>query len=409
MSGFTVAYLARLEIWGLAAALIQGFVLWGSWRVWSRVTADASASLRHRLACAHFAALILLPFATVAVVHWTASSAEPQRETAAAAAALLEAACRKVLWLAAPASALWLAGAAVMALRLASEARRLGSVRSAWAPAALNSSVRRLALGWIDATALQVRSADVGAPQVSGLWRRVLLVPRDLEARLPSKEGDAVLLHELAHVRRGDFAWNLVQRLMLAGLWFHPAAWALYRVIAREREACCDALAVRHGACARSLARGLVRLAETQAGAGLAMGIAREGDLADRVRRLLGPRSAAGPAPPRLWAAAGAAPLLCLALLGAGRLDLADPTMPGLYLASAFGPTIWIQARDPAGAFALQIRQGRVLAASVQRRRLPRSGIVQDGDRVLLVGDRREPIVALNVSPQGRVRWEPRS
>jgi BlaR1 peptidase M56 len=236
----------------------------------------------------------------------------------------------------------------------------------------------------------------------------VLLAPRGLSADLPRAERDAVLLHELAHVRRSDFAWNLVQRLVLAVLWFHPAAWAIYARLAREREASCDALAVRHGAAPSDLARALVRLAAGRTSPRLAMGLSSPGELTARVERLLGVERPTAPANGRR-ALAAAASAACLLALGAGRLGVADPVMGELYTASAFGPTISIAAQDPAGAFALRVRQGRVVAASIDARPLPADGIRQDGAHVILVGHRREPLLALTVTPQGRISWQPRT
>lgn len=405
MTWFTFAYLVRLEMWGLAVALVQGVLILASWLAWDRATVRGSASFRHRLACLHFAALAVLPALTVAILH----------------AALLDqgaAASRGVPGLELPpmlfdhdgairlslaVGALWLTGALWIVLRLSSEAARLARLPTDPAPAALVRTVRRLGAGWAVA---DVRLADVPVPQVFGLLRPVLLVPREL--RLPAAERDAVLLHELAHVRRGDFGWNLVQRLILAALWFHPAAWVLYGRLSREREACCDALAVRRGASPTGLARALVRLAETNDRSGFAMALSGRSALAGRVHRLLGLNIAAKP-PAGSRAGAMALSALCFVALGAGRMGLADPAVRGLYIASAFGPTLSINARDAAGAFAVRIREGRVIGASVEQQPLPPAAIVQEGERVTLMGDQRQPIVSLTVTPQGRIRWQGRT
>ena len=399
MNAFTLGYLTRLELWGLAAVAIQGGLILLSWRVWDRATVKATAALRHRLACAHFAALGTAPALTVAVLHWTVTGMDAATSRGSPGADLPS---PGVGWVVALLLAiLWLGGAAAMILRLALEARRVASLGREPAPAELVEAVRRLAGGW---TAPDVRLADVPAPQIVGLRRPVLLAPYAL--RLPTAQRDAVLLHELAHVRRGDFGWNLLQRLLLALLWFHPAAWALYGALSREREVCCDALAVRHGASAAELARALVRLAEDQVRPGLAMAISRPGDLATRVNRLF---AAPASLPSRRLGPAVALSAFCLLAMGAGRLGLADPTLGALYDASVFGPTISIMAHDASGAFALRIRHGRVIAASVGTRRLSQGRILQDGDHVTLLGDGRQPIVALTVTPQGRIRWKARS
>ena len=404
MSAFTVAYLGRLELWGLAASLVQGALVLASWRAWDRTLANASAVARYRLACLHFAALVVLPLAAVAIVHWSVTGIGDAGIPAAESGTGLAAVAHDVpLTL----TIVWLIGAGAMTLRLLGDGWHLARLRRSPAPHTLVGTVRRLAR---DGFVPGVRLADIATPQIVGVWRPALLLPRDLVHTLSRDERDAVLLHELAHVQRGDFGWNLLQRSMLALLWFHPAAWILYGALSREREACCDAWALRHGASPTDLARALIGLADRAARPALAMA-AGHGDLTDltmRIHRLLDlQRREPPPIAPR--AAAIVLSLLCVAALCAGRLGSTDPAIGDLYVASAFGPTIAIEARDPAGSFALRIHQGRVVEASIGNRRLPSGHIRQDGERVVLTGGAPESTLALTVTPQGRIRWNARS
>lgn len=409
MSFFTFAYLVRLGVWGLAAALVEGGLVVLSWRAWERVMANATAGLRHRMACAHFAALVVLPVLTVVVVYWSVAGMGVPILKGSPAAELpsLMASYRRAFWLCLSLVILWFAGASLMLLRLATDARRMARLHRRPAPGALVESVHRLARDRMGVAVHDVQVADVSTPQVIGIWRPVLLLPRDLACTLSMAQWEAVFLHELAHVRRGDFGWNLLQRLQLACLWFHPAAWVLYGRVSREREACCDALAVRHGASATGLAQALVCLAEIRFSPHLGMAISSEGELTVRVHRLLGVRRA-GPLPAGLRMAAMATSMLCLLALGAGRLGRIDPSMADVYNASAFGPMILVDAHDDAGSFALGIKQGRVIEASIGNQRLPSDRIVQEDERVLLMGARQQPIVALTVTPQARIEWEGR-
>jgi hypothetical protein len=166
-------------------------------------------------------------------------------------------------------------------------------------------------------------------------------------------------------------------------------------------------LAVRHGASATGLAQALVRLAENRVRPGFGMAVSGEGELTGRVHRLLGigrPQSTSA----GLRATAMTLSVLCLAALWAGRLGRVDPSMADVYNASAFGPMISVDAHDGAGSFALQIRRGRVIEASVEKQRLPQDRIVQEDDRVVLMNTLRQPIVALTVTPQGRIEWKAR-
>lgn len=409
MSFFTFAYLVRLGVWGLAAAMVQGGLVVLSWLAWERVMANATAVLRHRVACIHFAALVVLPVLTVVIVCWTVTGMGVPVLPGSPAAELpvLMASYRKAFWLCLSLVMLWFAGASVMMLRLAMDARRAARLHRGSAPEALVEAVHRLARDRMGVKVHDVQMADVTTPQIIGAWRPMLLMPRDLARFLSMAQLEAVLLHELAHVRRGDFGWNLLQRLQLALLWFHPVAWTLYGRVSREREACCDALAVSHGASATGLAQALVCLAETHASPGLGMAISSQGELTTRVHRLLGVNRG-GPLPASLRVAAMAISMLCLLTLGAGRLGRIDPSMADVYNASAFGPMILVDAHDDAGSFALGIKQGRVIEASIGNQRLPSDRIVQEDNRVLLMGARQQPIVALTVTPQARIEWEGR-
>ncbi len=414
MSAFTAGYLARLELWSLLALLLQGVLLWGSWQAWQRAVSGPQA--RHRLACAHLAALLALPALTLGVLQAVVAGMAEQPPRGSAVSSLASTGDGVRIAIAAVLAAAWLAGAGAMLLRLAREARALARVRdaSAPAPARLRAALQALASRGLIPRLPDAGEALVPTPLVLG-WRRPrLLVPHRLADLLAPAELDAVLLHELAHVRRGDLRWNLLQRLALALLWFHPLAWRLQAAVARERERCCDALAVRHGASPAALARALVKLAQAMprpelessraATATLAMRVSRGDGLLERVRSLVEPAHGKTPRPSRVavalaWSAA------CVIALGAGRAALADPSLGDLYMASAFGPTVEIQAHDGAGAFALRVRQGRVIEASVRERPVH---VEQQGSRVRLVDATHAPLLEITVTPQDRVQWEPR-
>lgn len=396
MSDFTLGYLARLATWGIAAALVQGGLVWLSWRIWDRRTRHAPARVRYGLLGGHVTALLILPALTVLVLHVSlagmgseiARSAPPGPLSAPLIGAPM------VIALA------WLAGVATLVCRLGVQLRTLGRLAVSPSPDVLAQAVRNLA----GVQAPTVRVADVPSPMVVGAIRPRLVAPRGLEARLTCDERDAVLLHELAHVERNDFAWNIVLRIGLALVWFNPFAWRLYRELAEEREAACDALAVSRGASPIVLARALVRLAEAApARPGLAMLLSSRSALTTRVHRLLTP-----PAPLKGGTlAVVAVTTLCLAgpVLGWGARI--DRTMADVYVASAFGPVVRIQARDPAGVFALKIRQGRVIEASVQNETLAPSRVLQVGERVTLLSSRARAL-SLRVSPHGAVTWDAR-
>ena len=88
---------------------------------------------------------------------------------------------------------------------------------------------------------------DVVVPTVIGVLRPTILLPVSMASGVPPDHLEGILAHELAHIRRYDHIVNLVQRLIEALLFFHPAVWFLSRRIRIERERCCDDLVLASG------------------------------------------------------------------------------------------------------------------------------------------------------------------
>ncbi len=89
-----------------------------------------------------------------------------------------------------------------------------------------------------------LRSDRVSVPVVVGWLRPTILLPAALAPEPSPELVAAVLLHELSHVRRGDYGWNLVRKLVGALYWPHPLVWPLGRIIGAVREQACDDLCV---------------------------------------------------------------------------------------------------------------------------------------------------------------------
>jgi len=125
--------------------------------------------------------------------------------------------------------------------------------------------------------------ADV--PMVIGVFRPAILLPASMLLGLAPDQLEAILVHELAHIRRHDNLVNLVQRLLETVFFFHPAAWWVSACIRTEREHCCDDIAAA-ASDARAYAGALTTLEELRSPA-LAVA-ATDGSLSSRVRRVLG-------------------------------------------------------------------------------------------------------------------------
>jgi len=399
-------YLLRLTAWGFFVLLVAGFVVELGWRMRADALAREHPAARHRAAVYHFVALAAAPLVAVvvaltahlrlgAVVERAPPTSLPLFGSSAGGSggpALLAVA--------------WLTGVAVMTLHLFVQHRRLRAVTTHPASPALQEEVARVAALVGCRRAVRVRVGDVSVPQVTGAVHPTLLVPCSL-LRLPHAERHAVLLHELAHVVRNDLAVNLVQRFVLALTWPQPVAWAMYRRIAREREACCDRLAVDHGASRAALARSLVALAPRSSATNAAMAMAAPGTIAWRLGQLAS--AAVVPARSERLTPFAVALLLCLAgWAGLGFADR-DERLMDLYVAGMFGPAVAINAHDPAGRFGLLVRRGRVVEASIADRPLGLAAIRQRGAEVMLLDSSRAPLVTIRVSDTGRVVWKART
>jgi len=182
----------------------------------------------------------------------------------------------------------WIAGMSLFYLRTmtawfaAQRLRREGAVA---ASAFWQNRLAQLAsrLGVTQAvTLLESRLTDV--PVVAGFLRPVILLPAGLLTGLPVEQLEYLLLHELAHIRRFDYAMNLAQKAIEGLLFYHPAVWWVSGVLREEREHCCDDIVLRNGAEAGNYARLLETLERSRPQLAMA---ATGGSLATRIRRIL--------------------------------------------------------------------------------------------------------------------------
>ena len=189
----------------------------------------------------------------------------------------------------------WFGGVVALSLRLASGwlvTRQLGRVGTSSVPDACREAVARLAARLRVSRPVRVlESAVVQVPAVIGWLRPVILLPASALTGLTPLQLDALLAHELAHVRRYDYLVNVIQSVIETLLFYHPAVWWVSQQVREEREHCCDDLAVAVCGDAHFYATALLGMerlrAATPAFALAAAG--RGGSLRDRIRRLVAP------------------------------------------------------------------------------------------------------------------------
>lgn len=132
-------------------------------------------------------------------------------------------------------------------------------------------------------------TAKILTPMVIGALSPVVLIPIGLLSGFSTAQVEAILAHELAHIRRNDYLINMLQSFVEVVFFFHPAIWWLSDRIRAEREHCCDDIALSVCGDKMSLAHALVKVAEWQHTPGFAMAFASKKPLLlQRVQRVLG-------------------------------------------------------------------------------------------------------------------------
>ena len=211
----------------------------------------------------------------------------------------------------------WLAGGAVLSFYTLGgwlQARRLERRGTRPVPERWEEVVAELRCRLGIARLVRIlESSVVPVPAVVGWLRPVILVPASALTGLSPRQLEAILAHELAHVRRHDYLINLLQTVVETLLFYHPVVWWVSRVVRQEREHCCDDLAV--AVCGDRLvyARALADLEGLRAPSPRLAMASNGGSLLARIRRLAGVPS--GPSS-RSWLAGA----LALGLLPSGMM-----------------------------------------------------------------------------------------
>ncbi|QNI35230.1 M56 family metallopeptidase [Edaphobacter albus] len=189
---------------------------------------------------------------------------------------------------------IWLVGVLLLMLRALGgwiELQRLRRYAHSAVPEELESSFQRVASRVCAKRKVGLRlSEEVLTPFVMGVWRATVILPVSVVMRLDPAQLEAVLAHELAHVRRWDYLLNLVQTVVECLFFFHPAVWWMSRRARELRETCCDEIAARSCGDPLVYAEALLQMEEQRAQR-LQLAAALHGgggSLLGRVKQILG-------------------------------------------------------------------------------------------------------------------------
>jgi len=133
-----------------------------------------------------------------------------------------------------------------------------------------------------------MESALVQAPTVVGWLKPVILLPASVLTGFSADQLEAILAHELAHIKRYDYLVNMLQTVVEILGFYHPAVWWVSKRIRVERENCCDDIAVSVSGDSIGYAKTLASFEEIQAGRPELAVAATGSNLFRRIRRLVG-------------------------------------------------------------------------------------------------------------------------
>jgi len=234
--------------------------------------------------------------------------------------------------------AFWLAGATAFSLRLLggcilAERLRSTMVRPASAEWQRTLDQLKTRIAVFRPVRLLV-SGRLQAPAAIGWLRPIVLVPVGALAGIPAAQIEALLLHELAHIRRHDYLVNILQSLVEAVFFYHPAVWWISSHMRAEREICCDDMAVSITGDAVIYARALAEFDSARLIRPAVMA-ATGASVADRIARLLGQSSTSG----RASSGAATVPALILLAIGAWAV-LAQPAARPQFEVASIKPSL---------------------------------------------------------------------
>lgn len=300
--------------WTLLHFLWEGTVIALVYRLLDLAFARRSASVRYVLA---LVALLCMPAAALATLAYEEVSLDPATAhvvgaihsaastvqtfgpslTEGTALAPFRASQRYfsghlMLWL----DGLWLAGVVLLSLRAVGGwwvLQRISQRTINLAPHTLRLRLDVLRRNMDIPRFVELRlSHKIANPVTAGVLRPWILLPVTALTTLSPEQIEVVLSHELAHIRRADYLWNLLQTMVETLFFFHPAVWWISRRVREERELCCDDVAM---ACCNDpavYATALLRLEEERKSR-LRLAMALDGHqsragLRSRILRILG-------------------------------------------------------------------------------------------------------------------------
>jgi beta-lactamase regulating signal transducer with metallopeptidase domain len=218
------------------------------------VVCQRSANARYAVSCAALTAMVAIPIVTAGVLYARALPVDPAATAIVASTPVIAESVTAIgqapvtrgihegnwmSWLQAWALPVWCIGVLVFSLRLVSASAHAIALKRRGEPAdeALVSIVSALAtrMGVTRSVTVLV-STMTGSPATLGWIRPVILLPPATALGITPRQLEALLAHELAHIRRYDYLVNVLQLMAETACFYHPAVWWASKRIRAERE-----------------------------------------------------------------------------------------------------------------------------------------------------------------------------
>lgn len=334
------------------ALAVQAAVLLASAAAANRVWRSRAPSQRHALWYAAVVTALVLPVTSLLSPSWAVL--DRPRPTRTFDGPLIAAPNSGRVPTSVLAASAWIAGSGLVGFYFLAGHVRLWQIRrrALPAPAAWTTAAARLGARARLTVQIDVLVTDeVPAPLVSGVARAAVLIPPEAGSWSADRR-EAALIHELAHVARGDLVAQLAAQTLATVHWFNPLAWQALREMRRERELACDEAVVAAGVEPVSYATALLEIAcaaSGRRGPKAALPMARVSELEGRLSALLASSHQRGQPSRPARVAIGVAMASLSVAVGGARLTAPDP---GATRGSSNRALAWTLIPGPAEAIA---------------------------------------------------------
>jgi bla regulator protein blaR1 len=285
--------------WTLVHSIWQAFVIYFIMKLVIRLIPTRSSPLRYWVGVGSLVTMLVASIATFLILNgsvieqpnfqniaFTFNNTESTHITASLFSQALQWIDANIIWL----IRFWMLGFLIGLCRIAA---------GLWYIDHLRKSSHPVQEEWMQivsdlSKSLQIRKtvamaeASISSPMVVGFIKPMILFPIGLLSGLTAEQVETILVHELAHIRRQDYAINLFQAIVETIFFFNPFVLLISSLIREERENCCDDMVIAQGVSPINYVRTLAQLEGARSSSTLALGLAgNQNQLLNRIKRIM--------------------------------------------------------------------------------------------------------------------------